>query len=72
MRRVNYSLKMYRLKAGLTQIELAEKLPIKERVVTFWETGRSEPSIEQAVDAARILGAEPQEVFPELYRRIKR
>lgn len=66
---ISHNLKIYRIKAGLTQFELAKKLGLKERVITFWETGRSEPHIEQAVDVARILGAEPAEVFPEMFAK---
>jgi len=67
MLRVSHNLKLHRIKAGLTQLELAKRLGVKERVVTFWETGRSRPHIEQAVDIARILEAEPKEVFPDIF-----
>lgn len=71
MRRVNHNLKLYRIKAGLTQFDLAKRLGIKERVITFWETGRSEPQIEQAVDVARILEADPAEIFPEMFSSLE-
>jgi len=67
MLKVNNSLKLHRIKAGLTQLELAKMLGIKERRITFWETGRSEPHITQAIDIARILGVEAKEIFPELF-----
>lgn len=67
MLKVNYNLKLHRIKAGLTQFELAERLGVKERVICFWETGRSEPHIEQAVDIARILETEPKEIFPNIF-----
>ena len=67
MLKVNYSLKLQRIKAGLTQFELAKRLGVKERVICFWETGRSEPHIEQAVDIARILETEPKEIFPNIF-----
>lgn len=63
------NLKIYRIKARLTQFELAKKLGLKERVITFWETGRSQPHIEQAVDIARILGADPADIFPEMFTK---
>jgi len=67
MLRVSHNLKLHRIKAGLTQLELARRLGVKERVITFWETGRSQPHIEQAVDIAKILEAEPKEVFPDIF-----
>ncbi|MBN2831436.1 MAG: helix-turn-helix domain-containing protein [Candidatus Omnitrophica bacterium] len=67
MLKVSHNLKLHRIKAGLTQLELARRLGVRERVITFWETGRSEPHIEQAVDIARILQAEPKEVFPNMF-----
>jgi DNA-binding XRE family transcriptional regulator len=42
-------------------------LGVKERVITFWETGRSDPHITQVMDIARILGVEAKEIFPELF-----
>lgn len=67
---VNHNLKIYRIKAGITQFELAKKLGIKERVITFLETGRREPQIEQAVDIARILGVNPADIFPVMFSSV--
>jgi DNA-binding XRE family transcriptional regulator len=67
MLKVNNYLKLHRIKAGLTQLELAKMLGVKERVITFWETGRSDPHITQVMDIARILGVEAKEIFPELF-----
>ena len=66
----NHNLKFRRIKVGLTQFELAKRLGVKERVISFWETGRSEPHIEQAVDIARILETEPKEVFPDIFPNV--
>ena len=70
MLKVNHNLKFHRIKVGLTQLELAKRLGVKERVICFWETGRSEPHIEQAVDIARILEVEPEEVFPNMFSNV--
>ena len=67
MLKVSHNLKLHRINAGLTQLELANRLGVKERVICFWETGRSEPHIEQAVDIARILETEPKEIFPNIF-----
>lgn len=67
MLKVSHNLKLHRIKAGFTQLELANRLGVKERVICFWETGRSQPHIEQAVDIAKILEAEPKEIFPDMF-----
>ena len=67
MLKVSHNLKLHRIKAGFTQLELANRLGVKERVICFWETGRSEPHIEQAVDIAKILETEPKEIFPNMF-----
>ena len=67
MLKVNNYLKLHRIKVRLTQLELAKMLGIKERTITFWETGRSEPHITQVMDIARILEVEPKEIFPDLF-----
>lgn len=67
MLKVSHNLKLHRIKAGFTQLELANRLGVKERVITFWETGRSQPHIEQAIDIAKILEAEPKEIFPDMF-----
>lgn len=36
-----------RKRNNMTQIELANKLNVKQYVISSWETGRSEPSINQ-------------------------
>ena len=67
MLKASHNLKLYRIQAGLTQFELAKRLGVGERVISLWETGRSVPHIEQAMDIARILEAEPKEVFPDIF-----
>src|SRR5471032_127667 len=62
-----------RRRAGLTQAELAESIPVKEEKVQAWETGESRPTFRQAqqwADRAHIpfgflfLKAPPQEALP--------
>jgi len=62
-----------RRRAGLTQAELAESIPVKEEKVQAWETGESRPTFRQAqqwADRAHIpfgflfLKAPPQENLP--------
>lgn len=63
------SLKIFRLKAGLTQWELAQRLGVKERVITLYETDRATPKIETMVDIARILGCDPSEIWSDVFTR---
>lgn len=63
------NLKIYRLKAGLTQWELAQRLGIKERVVTLYETDRATPKIETMVDIARIFGCDPSEIWSDVFAK---
>lgn len=64
---VNNKIREYRKRAGMTQLELAYKLGFKEKTVCYWETGRSEPHVEQCVDIARILDIDPEKIFPEMF-----
>ena len=49
------SLKKLRIRNNLSQIELAEKLNVKQYVISSWEIGRSEPSINQIVELSNIF-----------------
>lgn len=46
----------YRLRAGLTQAELAEKLDVTQCVVSMWETGRHEPSMKSLKKMSKLYG----------------
>jgi transcriptional regulator with XRE-family HTH domain len=49
-----------RLRAGLTQAQLAEKVGTAQSAVARWETGRTRPSLETLVDLIRACGFELQ------------
>ena len=61
------ALKLARMECGITQLDLAKRLGTSEKMVSFWETGRCKPHIEQAVDIARILSIDPERIFPEMF-----
>lgn len=48
-------LKELRLKKGLTQTELGEKVGVKQNTFTNWEKGRREPSSENLIKLADLL-----------------
>ncbi|MCM1130695.1 MAG: helix-turn-helix domain-containing protein [Roseburia sp.] len=49
------SLKKLRIRNNLNQIELADKLNVKQYVISSWEIGRSEPSINQLIELSNIF-----------------
>ena len=48
-------LKELRLKKGLTQTELGEKVGVKQNTFTNWENGKREPSFENLVKLADLF-----------------
>ena len=64
----NNMLFLYRRRSGMRQLDLARKLGISEQTISGYETGRVEVTIERAVDIARIIHADPKEVFPTLFK----
>ena len=50
------NLKIYRVKSGMTQEELAEKVGVSRQAVAKWERGESSPDIETCVALADIFG----------------
>ena len=49
------NLKRLRQRKNISQDELARKLNIKQYVISSWEIGRSEPSINQIVELSNIF-----------------
>ena len=48
-------LKELRLKKGLTQTELGEKVGVKQNTFTNWENGKREPSFVNLIKLADLL-----------------
>lgn len=48
-------LKELRLKKGLTQTELGEKVGVKQSTFTNWENGKREPNFETIIKIADLL-----------------
>ena len=44
-----------RKRNNITQIDLANKMGVKQYVVSSWETGRSEPNISQIIKLCDVL-----------------
>lgn len=47
--------KELRIKANLTQKELAEKLDVTQQTVSQWESGNAKPPIDTIVKIAKVL-----------------
>ena len=58
MKNWGYELKEHRQERGMTQLELANKVGVSPRTVSFWETGDRGMTLAHAEKAFRILGAE--------------
>lgn len=54
---MNFSnnLKQLRLSKNLSQTELANKLNITKKTISHWETGYTEPSLQQLVMLSQIF-----------------
>lgn len=49
-------LKYYRTEKEISQRELSERMHISQGTISSWETGRTEPTIEQVAEMCRIFG----------------
>lgn len=52
-----------RERAGLSQKQIAEALGIDQSAVSFWETGKSEPTLHNLRRLADILGCRPADLL---------
>lgn len=50
------NLKMYRVKSGMTQEDVAEKLGVSRQAVAKWERGESLPDIESCIGLSELFG----------------
>lgn len=58
-------LKELRLKAGLTQAEVAKELNVNQSAVHLWETGRTRIARKHHENLARLYGVTVEELFAE-------
>lgn len=57
------AIKEHRVRANLTQEQLAEKVGVRRETIVFLEKGKYNPSLRLAHDVARALGAGIDELF---------
>lgn len=56
-------IRIFREKAGLSQRELASALNISQSAIAQWESGETQPTIDNLRKAADILGVTPGDLF---------
>lgn len=56
-------IKNYRLKAGLTQAELAERMGVHQTAVAQWEKGQAAPTASKLPMLAAVLSCSISELF---------
>jgi putative transcriptional regulator len=56
-------IKEYRMKLGITQEELANKVGVRRETIVFLEQGKYNPSLKLAHDVAVVLGSGIEEIF---------
>lgn len=64
-------LKQHRKEKNLTQKEIAPLLGIKQNTYSDWETGKSEPNLENVVKLSKILGTTTDELLGQtIYSKV--
>lgn len=59
-------LKQYRIKNGLTQADLAEKLSVSQNAISQYETGKRCPPISRIANIAKTLGCSVSDIVSDL------
>lgn len=60
---INRKIKEYRKHCGLSQMELAQKMHVKQNTISGWETGRTEPNMGAVVELCKIFGCRPSDLI---------
>lgn len=55
LEQLSYNIKFFRDQAGLTQVELADKLNTSRSNVGKWESGRAHPDVESLMNMSRLF-----------------
>jgi DNA-binding XRE family transcriptional regulator len=56
-------IKEYRVKAGMTQDDLASKVGVRRETIVHLEAGRYNPSLKLAWDIAKVFGVQIEDLF---------
>jgi putative transcriptional regulator len=63
MTAIKVRIKEFRIKKGLTQEELAEKVGVRRETIVFLEQGKYNPSLGLAFKVAKELGVPITDIF---------
>lgn len=63
------NIKYYREKMGLSQVELAERLNIKQSSVANYELGKTKPEIKNLIELANIFRVSIDQLCKPIKRR---
>ena len=70
MAQIGKTIKKYRVKIGMTQDQLAEKLCVTRQAVSNWETGKTQPSIETLTALSALFDISVEALIYGKTRRI--
>ena len=63
------AIRQYRLKAGLTQGQLARRLMVRVETISTWERGLTCPTVSFLFALAKTLGTLAESLYPQFYFR---
>ena len=63
MANISKNIKRLRKQNNLTQDALAEKLFVTRQTVSYWETGRNQPTLDMLGDLAEALNCSPLDII---------
>lgn len=64
---IGENIKEIRIKRGITQAQLADKLGLSEKTMSSWEVNRTEPSLQNLKDIAKVLNCTSAALLGEDY-----
>lgn len=59
------NIKNLRMKAGLTQVQLAKKMNVDQSAVSLWESGKTAPMRKLHKKLAKVLGCTVEELLQD-------
>ncbi|MBR1486380.1 MAG: helix-turn-helix transcriptional regulator [Synergistaceae bacterium] len=73
MSELSENIRSMRKKAGLTQLDFAEKLGVSIATLRRWENGETAPTTTKVSEIANVLGTSPSEIVAKrtLYHLVK-
>ncbi len=67
---MSFNIKAMRKAAGLTQMDLAEKIGVGQPTIAMWENGVAMPTSSRLPHIAEVLGCSIDDLFDESERSV--